>query len=77
MPSIQRFSAFTVYVYADDHAPPHFHVVGRGFNAAINISTLQIQRGTLSPGILAEAITWAATNRTTLVNAWEDLNERD
>jgi hypothetical protein len=28
MPRIERLAAVSIYIYADDHAPPHFHVKG-------------------------------------------------
>lgn len=77
MPSVMRFDQFTIYIYADDHAPPHFHVVGHGFNATIRLSDLSLDRGRLPPGILAEAIRWAAANLDDLKAAWETYNARD
>jgi hypothetical protein len=29
MPRIVQLAAVTIYIYGDDHAPPHFHVIGR------------------------------------------------
>lgn len=77
MPSVMRFDQFTIYIYADDHAPPHFHVVGRGFNATIRLSDLSLNRGQLPPGIFAQAVTWAAANLDELKAAWETYNARD
>ena len=77
MPSVARFDRFTIYVYADDHAPPHFHVVGRDFNATVLIADLSLDRGRLPPGIFAEAVAWAAENLDTLNGAWETYNARD
>ncbi|MGU3423010.1 DUF4160 domain-containing protein [Methylobacterium sp. D54C] len=77
MPSLVRLERFTIYVYADDHAPPHFHVVGRGFKATIRIGDLGLDRGKLPPGIYAEAVAWAAANLETLTLAWETNNARD
>lgn len=77
MPSVQRFAQFTIDIYGDDHAPPHCHVVGRGFKAMVRLSDLQIDRGTLPRGIYAEAVTWAAANLEILTAGWNDLNDRD
>ncbi len=31
MPTLQRFGAVSLRIYADDHRLPHFHVVGPDF----------------------------------------------
>jgi hypothetical protein len=31
MPTLQRFGAASVRIYADDHRPPHFHIVAPDF----------------------------------------------
>ena len=33
MPTVQRFGAVSVRMYADDHRPPHFHIVAPDFQA--------------------------------------------
>jgi hypothetical protein len=77
MPSIRRLANVTIYIYADDHAPPHFHVRGPSSNVQVEIETLQVMRGECRAGDLAEAITWAADNRALLRAKWNELNERD
>jgi hypothetical protein len=60
MPSIHRLANVAIYIYADDHAPPHFHVVGPNSNVQVEIETLRVMRGEYRPGDLAQAIAWAA-----------------
>jgi hypothetical protein len=66
-----------IYIYADDHAPPHFHVLGPRTDVQIRIDTLQIMRGRISRSDLIEAIEWATAHPDMLVNKWRELNERD
>jgi hypothetical protein len=40
VPSVHRLPNATIYVYASDHAPPHFHVVGPNSNAQIRMDDL-------------------------------------
>ncbi|MGE0259910.1 MAG: DUF4160 domain-containing protein [Alphaproteobacteria bacterium] len=40
MPTIRRFAACKIAIYADDHMPPHFHIEGRGFRAIVEIDTM-------------------------------------
>ena len=77
MPTVYRSDRFKICVYADDHPPPHIHVVGKDFRAVLLLAPLRIDRGRLPPGILAEAVAWAADNLETLQGVWEKLNERD
>src|SRR6478672_10682855 len=39
VPTIRRFAACKIAIYADDHMPPHFHIEGRGFRAIVEIET--------------------------------------
>jgi hypothetical protein len=59
-----------------DLVPPHFHLLGPGWSAAIHISTLTITRGWAPPKELREALDWARANQHVLVAKWEELNER-
>jgi hypothetical protein len=77
MPRIVRLAAVNIYIYADDHAPPHFHVVGPETDIQVAIETLQVMRGRFRPADLAQAIGWAAENQPLLRAKWSEYNERD
>jgi hypothetical protein len=77
MPRIARLSSVSIYIYADDHAPPHFHVLGQDTDIQVSIATLQIMRGRCRPAAYAEAIEWAAKNQPLLHAKWAEFNERD
>ena len=48
MPTIQRLRNFKVCMYADDHDPPHFHVLGPGWSGVIDLDTHTVCRGEIS-----------------------------
>jgi hypothetical protein len=79
MPSIHRLDNVTIYVYADDEAPPHFHIRGPNSDAKIAIETLQVMRGEYRRSDLAQVIEWAAepVNQALLRAKWKEFNERD
>jgi hypothetical protein len=77
MPTLQRFGAITVRMYADDHRPPHFHVVGPDFQVLVRISDLTVIAGEARAAQLAEALIWADEHREALALKWTQLNERD
>jgi hypothetical protein len=76
MPTLQRFGAIVVRMYADDHAPPHFHIEGSDFEVLVRISDLTIYAGEARPAQIAEVLRWAGRERGALALKWAELNER-
>ena len=76
MPTLQRFDAVSLRMYADDHRPPHFHVVGPDFQVLVRLSDLAVIAGEARPAQIAAAMTWAAERREALAMKWAELNER-
>ena len=76
MPTIHRFGAAKVCIYADDHHPPHFHVVGPDFQVLVRIADLEVFAGNARKKQIAEAMAWAHANREALLCTWVELNER-
>lgn len=77
MPTLQRFGAVTVRMYADDHRPPHFHIVGPDFQVLVRISDLSVIAGAARPAQMREALAWARAQREFLALKWAELNERN
>ena len=78
MPRIATLkSGAAIYIYADDHAPPHFHVRGAESNAQIRIDDLRVIAGTITRQDYAEAIAFSAENPDELESKWREYNERD
>jgi hypothetical protein len=76
MPTLKRFGAISVRMYADDHRPPHFHIVGPDFEVIVRISDLAVIEGRARPAQISEAIAWARAHREALALTWAELNER-
>jgi Domain of unknown function (DUF4160) len=76
MPALHRFAAVSVRMYADDHQPPHFHIVAPDFQVLVRISDLTVIAGEARPAQIAEAIAWAREQRESLALKWAELNER-
>ncbi len=77
MPTLQRFGAATIRMYADDHRPPHFHIIGPDFQVVVRISDLTVIAGTARRGQVAEALAWAMQHREMLALKWVELVERE
>ncbi len=76
MPILQRFGAVTVRMYADDHRPPHFHIVSPDFQVLVRISDLSVIAGEARAAQIGEVLTWARIHREALALKWVELNER-
>jgi hypothetical protein len=76
MPTLKRFGAIVVRMYADDHAPPHFHIEAPDFEVLVRISDLKIYAGEARPAQIAEVLGWADQERGALALKWAELNER-
>jgi hypothetical protein len=76
MPVLQRFGSVSLRMYADDHRPPHFHVVGPDFQVLVRISDLTVIAGEARSTLIAEALAWAKTHQEMLALKWLELNER-
>jgi len=76
MPILQRFGAVTLRMYADDHRPPHFHIVGPDFRVLVRISDFTVIASDARQSQIAEALAWARQNEDMLLLEWTKLNER-
>ncbi len=71
MPEISRFFGLVVYIYHNDHPPPHFHVRYGSQKARVAIDGPRLLDGRLSPRVLGLAIEWATLHRDELMADWE------
>jgi hypothetical protein len=76
MPTLQCFGSIRIKIYADDHHPPHFHIVGPDFQVIVSIADLTLLAGRAKQRQIAEAMAWAKANRDQLTVHWNILNER-
>jgi hypothetical protein len=53
MPTLHRVGAASVRMYADDHRPPHFHIVAPDFQVLVRISDLTVIAGDARPAQIA------------------------
>ncbi|KQZ28635.1 hypothetical protein ASD50_19310 [Mesorhizobium sp. Root552] len=74
MPTIVTIGKIKIQIYADDHNPPHFHVLSGDDEALVSIQDLQIFRGQLRRRDFDTAIEWARAHREELEHEWNRLN---
>jgi hypothetical protein len=71
MPVISTFYGILIYMYWNDHAPPHFHAKYGEFQALINIKDFSVIEGKLPPKALGLVVEWASIHREELLENWE------
>ena len=71
MPEICRFFGIVIAVFYDDHNPPHFHARYGGKKASIEIQTLRVLEGKISPRALGLVVEWASLHKEELMKDWE------
>ena len=70
MPEIARFFGIVIKMFWDDHPPPHFHAFYGDQQALIDIQTLSVFAGRLSPRALGLVIEWATLHQQELMENW-------
>jgi Domain of unknown function (DUF4160) len=69
-----RFSNFRITLREKDHNPPHVHLMGPGFEAAISLVTLEVMDGSAPAKVLRHALGWINENREELIKQWHVLH---
>ena len=71
MPKISEFFGISIYIYYDDHAPPHFHAIYGGQEGVIRIDPPGLLRGGLPPRVLGMVLEWSTLHHSELVMVWK------
>ena len=57
-------------MYFGDHPPPHFHANYEGNDCVLDIRTLSVIEGSLSPRAMGLVVEWANLHQEELMQAW-------
>jgi Domain of unknown function (DUF4160) len=71
MPQISSFFGILIYMYYNDHNPPHFHAKYGGNSAVISIENFGVLEGDLPPKSLGMVVEWASMHKVELLENWE------
>jgi len=78
MPTVHRQQGWKVQIFANDHAPPHVHLVSAEHKVVVEIETGGVLKGSeASVRALAEGLKWIRENREWLLVEWSRIVERD
>jgi hypothetical protein len=70
MPEVSRFFGIIIALNYNDHPPPHFHVRYDAQKAIVDIESLRVLEGRLTPRVLGMVIEWAAQHQQDLLEDW-------
>ncbi len=76
MPEISKFYGIIIYMYIDDHNPPHFHVWYDDYQAEITIKD-GIVTGSLPRRALHLVYEWLDLHREELMENWRRLSNSE
>ncbi len=75
MPEISGFLGIKIFMYFNEHNPPHFHVQYNQYKASIRIETLGIMEGKLPSKVLGLVVEWAEEHKSELMENWNSMKE--
>ncbi|WP_020187807.1 DUF4160 domain-containing protein [Methylopila sp. 73B] len=76
MARLHQDGNITVRVYANDHLPPHFHVVTPNAEALVLIDGLTILRGEIDTATRRKVWGWVEANVAVIAAEWNRINPR-
>jgi hypothetical protein len=77
MPDMGKFKGYKVYMYFQDHQPPHVHLKGPSCNGSVSLLGCKILAGHVPPNVLAVVEAWIEDNRAILLRNWELAQKGD
>jgi hypothetical protein len=73
---VSAFAGISIYIYYDDHPPPHLHVRGSGAAARVTIQGGRVS-GSITPRQLREVERWRKEHTLELLIAWQRASSHE
>jgi hypothetical protein len=70
MPRISSFYGIAIWIFWNDHHPPHFHAEYGDFEVLIKIQDFSVYSGSLPSRALGLVIEWASQHSEELMEDW-------
>jgi Domain of unknown function (DUF4160) len=75
MPRISSFYGIVIWMYWNDHNPPHFHATYGNFEILIKITDLSVYSGSLPSRAFGLVMEWASLHHVELTENWDLVTE--
>jgi hypothetical protein len=73
MPRVAEFEGIVVYIYFNEHVPPHFHALFGDDEAVVGIEGCDLVGGSLPAAKLRRTLQWARDNQEMLRAKWAEI----
>ena len=73
MPQVSRFFGIIIFMFYDEHNPPHFHATYGEYKAEISINEMNILAGKLPSRALGLVVEWASLHHSELLENWNRI----
>ncbi|HBK68966.1 MAG TPA: hypothetical protein DDZ91_10015 [Firmicutes bacterium] len=78
MPKIHDIKNYNIYIYYQDHQPPHVHIRYKKMAiASMTINDVVVLEGTIPITVDKEIRSWIISNREDLLKMWEKAVKGD
>lgn len=74
MPLYELFEGIKIYLYFNDHLPPHIHAMYGEYEVLIDIRTFEVYRGELPNKQLKKVTKFVKENQDDLLETFYELN---
>lgn len=74
MARIVKIGNIEIRVFANDHLPPHFHVITPDHEALIVLADLSIYSGEITPAVRRRVWGWLVEHRDEIAAEWNRLH---
>ena len=75
MPRICSFYGIIIWMYWDDHEPPHFHATYSENEILIKISDLSVYAGSFPSRAFGLLMEWASLHKNELMENWQIMKQ--
>ena len=70
MPLVSEFNGIRIYLYWDDHSPPHFHAEYGESKVLVEIGSATVMKGAFPFAQLKLVLAWCELHRAELMIDW-------
>ena len=74
---VEKINGLKIHIYADEHAPPHFHVLSSEIDAAFTIQDCSLLRGSVDRRTRDLITYWHGSSRQKLIDFWNRTRPTD
>jgi hypothetical protein len=74
---VDKINGLKIHIYADEHAPPHFHVLSSEIDAAFTIRDCTLLRGSVDKRTRDLIMYWHGSARPKLIDFWNRTRPTD